>query len=154
MISWASNCSRVAARTAAPIIIGAIQLSERPADALPRAIVEVVEMDNPVALPRAISRVALNLPPLTDPDEMAERQRILDALEANVWSQTRAAAALKMSRRTLISKLDRYGIPRPQKGQREEGGRRGEWGRATGTAVRIQRHLTPGAPKSSGRVSD
>jgi len=67
------------------------------------------------------SRLAMALPPLDDPEEAAERQRILDALEAHVWSQTRAAEALKISRRTLVSRLDRYGIPRPQKGRHDDG---------------------------------
>jgi DNA-binding NtrC family response regulator len=56
-----------------------------------------------------------NLAPLDDPEKEAERRRILDVLDANGWSQTRAADALKISRRTLITKLERYGIPRPQK---------------------------------------
>jgi DNA-binding NtrC family response regulator len=81
---------------------------------------ELVELAgrSPGAVPT--SRLATTLPPLSDPKAAAERQRILDALETHVWSQTRAAAALKMSRRTLISKLDRYGIPRPQKRQRDD----------------------------------
>ena len=73
-----------------------------------------------IAMPAA-GRLAMNLPPLTNPDEIAERGKILDALEAHVWSQTRAAAHLGMSRRTFVSKLDRYGIPRPQKRREDEG---------------------------------
>ena len=49
-------------------------------------------------------------PPTTD-----ERQRIIDALEACVGNQTRAAAMLGMPRRTFVSRLDQYGIPRPRK---------------------------------------
>ena len=45
-----------------------------------------------------------------------ERRVILEVLKANVWNQSRAARALGMPRRTLIAKLDRYRIPRPQKG--------------------------------------
>jgi DNA-binding NtrC family response regulator len=44
-----------------------------------------------------------------------ERQRILDALAAAAGNQTQAAAALGMSRRTFIARLDEYGIPRPRK---------------------------------------
>ncbi|APR76147.1 Response regulator of zinc sigma-54-dependent two-component system [Minicystis rosea] len=44
-----------------------------------------------------------------------ERQRILDALSAAAGNQTQAAAALGMSRRTFIARLDEYGIPRPRK---------------------------------------
>jgi DNA-binding NtrC family response regulator len=46
---------------------------------------------------------------------MAERQRIIDALAACAGNQSRAAKLLGMPRRTFISKLDAYGIPRPQK---------------------------------------
>jgi two-component system, NtrC family, response regulator AtoC len=57
-----------------------------------------------------------NLPVLQDPKEIEERGRILEALQACASNQTRAAKMLGISRRTLITKLDYYGIPRPQKG--------------------------------------
>jgi DNA-binding NtrC family response regulator len=44
-----------------------------------------------------------------------ERQRIIDALAACAGNQSRAAKLLNMPRRTFISKLDLYEIPRPQK---------------------------------------
>jgi DNA-binding NtrC family response regulator len=44
-----------------------------------------------------------------------ERDRILDALAACAFNQSRAAARLGISRRTLLSRLDRLGIARPQK---------------------------------------
>ncbi|XYH94930.1 sigma 54-interacting transcriptional regulator [Sorangium sp. So ce1128] len=44
-----------------------------------------------------------------------ERQRILEVLAACAGNQTQAAAALGMSRRTFISRIDAYGIPRPRK---------------------------------------
>jgi DNA-binding NtrC family response regulator len=44
-----------------------------------------------------------------------ERQRMLDALAAWGGNQTRAAESLGMPRRTFVSKLDRYGFPRPRK---------------------------------------
>jgi two-component system response regulator AtoC len=69
----------------------------------------VAEPLTPAGPPRAA-------PPSTlSPEELAERQRMIDALEANVGNQTRAAADLGMPRRTFVAKLDRYGIPRPQK---------------------------------------
>jgi DNA-binding NtrC family response regulator len=58
---------------------------------------------------------ALDLPRIDDPAKLAERQRILDALGAHAWNQTRAAQALGMPRRTFVSKLEQYCIPRPQK---------------------------------------
>jgi two-component system response regulator AtoC len=44
-----------------------------------------------------------------------ERQRMFDALTAAGGNQTRAAESIGMPRRTFVSKLDRYGFPRPRK---------------------------------------
>jgi transcriptional regulator with GAF, ATPase, and Fis domain len=44
-----------------------------------------------------------------------ERQRILEALERAGGNQTEAARLLDMPRRTLICRLDQYGIARPRK---------------------------------------
>lgn len=44
-----------------------------------------------------------------------ERQRIVDALAACDGNQTKAAALLGVPRRTLLKRLDRYGIARPRK---------------------------------------
>jgi two-component system response regulator AtoC len=46
-----------------------------------------------------------------------ERQRIIEALAACAGNQSRAAKMLGIPRRTFISKLDLYDIPRPQKGK-------------------------------------
>jgi transcriptional regulator with PAS, ATPase and Fis domain len=46
---------------------------------------------------------------------MDERQRITRALEAAEGNQTRAAEILGVSRRTLINRLEEYGLPRPRK---------------------------------------
>ncbi|HZO12871.1 MAG TPA: sigma 54-interacting transcriptional regulator [Polyangiaceae bacterium] len=47
--------------------------------------------------------------------EAIERQRIVDALERCGGHQGRAAEILGISRRTLISRLDAHGLPRPRK---------------------------------------
>ena len=47
--------------------------------------------------------------------EAFEKQRILDALERCAGNQTKAARRLGMSRRTLVSRLEEYGLPRPRK---------------------------------------
>jgi DNA-binding NtrC family response regulator len=44
-----------------------------------------------------------------------ERDRLIEALEACGGNQTRAAELLGVSRRTLINRLDRWKLPRPQK---------------------------------------
>lgn len=49
------------------------------------------------------------------PLESSERDRILGALETCGGNQTRAAQLLGISRRTLINRLDEYGLPRPRK---------------------------------------
>lgn len=76
------------------------------------------ERPGPSAMAERAGGGVKNLPALRTPHEAAERQKYLDALEACAWSQTRAAERLHISRRTFVSKLDRYGIPRPQKRQR------------------------------------
>jgi DNA-binding NtrC family response regulator len=48
--------------------------------------------------------------------EALERQRIIDALERCGGHQGRAAELLGISRRTLLSRLDAHGLPRPRKG--------------------------------------
>jgi DNA-binding NtrC family response regulator len=46
----------------------------------------------------------------------AERRRLLDALGACGGNQTRAAERLGISRRTLLTRLVEYDVPRPRKG--------------------------------------
>jgi DNA-binding NtrC family response regulator len=50
-----------------------------------------------------------------------ERARIVAALAAAEGNQTRAARALGISRRTLITRIEEYDLPRPRKGRDEEG---------------------------------
>jgi two-component system response regulator AtoC len=54
--------------------------------------------------------------PIARPFESSsERDRIVATLEDCAGNQTRTAALLGMSRRTLVTRLDEYGIPRPRK---------------------------------------
>ena len=68
-------------------------------------------------------RSALNATPdeLRRQLEVAERNRILQALDACAGNQTRAAKMLGISRRTLVSRLDAYGIARPRKNPSRDG---------------------------------
>ena len=51
--------------------------------------------------------------------EGTERHRIVDALVRCGGNQTRAAALLGISRRTLVNRLTEYGIPRPHRKRRD-----------------------------------
>jgi DNA-binding NtrC family response regulator len=44
-----------------------------------------------------------------------ERARIIEALEKCAGNQSKAAEMLGMSRRTLVSRIAEYGLPRPRK---------------------------------------
>jgi DNA-binding NtrC family response regulator len=46
---------------------------------------------------------------------MDERERVVLALEAAQGNQARAAEILGVSRRTLINRMEEYGLPRPRK---------------------------------------
>ena len=52
--------------------------------------------------------VAFEIPPEGVSLEAVERQLLLKALEASHWNQTRAASLLKISRQTLIYRMEKY----------------------------------------------
>jgi two-component system response regulator AtoC len=49
------------------------------------------------------------------PGPLDERTRVVQALEAAEGNQSRAAEILGVSRRTLINRIEEYGLPRPRK---------------------------------------
>jgi DNA-binding NtrC family response regulator len=52
---------------------------------------------------------------LREEREAAERRAVVDALEKTGGNQTRAAELLGVSRRTLVSRLQEYGLTRARK---------------------------------------
>jgi DNA-binding NtrC family response regulator len=71
----------------------------------------------PQAVPDASEAVRDEAPPSVGRSRVgeAERQRILAALEKCAGNQTKAARVLGMSRRTLVTRLETYALPRPRK---------------------------------------
>ncbi|MBP6628793.1 MAG: sigma 54-interacting transcriptional regulator [Kofleriaceae bacterium] len=69
----------------------------------------------PAAMPNPAA-AGPDLPDLSDldPEQRADRTRIIQALDDCAGNQTRAAAALGISRTTLVTKLRIYRIPRPR----------------------------------------
>jgi DNA-binding NtrC family response regulator len=63
----------------------------------------------------APSHAASSAAGLRDDLAALERQRIVDALAACNGNQTRAAEMLGMPRRTLVTRIEQYGLPRPRK---------------------------------------
>jgi DNA-binding NtrC family response regulator len=78
-----------------------------------------------VELPARSERAPTTQPPqsvpATDLERMqldlreAEKRQVIDALARFAGSQTKAARALGISRRTLTKRLNKYGLPRPRK---------------------------------------
>jgi two-component system response regulator AtoC len=89
----------------------------RPGSAPPPASTPAPE---PAAAPAPASAPALaggTAGPLSAAIDALEKQRILDALEQCAGNQSRVAKMLGISRGTLLSRLDAFGIPRPRKPQ-------------------------------------
>ncbi|HEY4185152.1 MAG TPA: sigma 54-interacting transcriptional regulator [Polyangia bacterium] len=89
----------------------AIGIEHLPEERRAAAIRAVVGVENTLRS----GRDEMALPELT-PNGGDERQRILDALASCAGNQSRAAKLMGMPRRTFVAKLDRYQIPRPNKG--------------------------------------
>ncbi len=85
---------------------------------LPEAAVPPSTFDVPDADEDSTSDDTVNPELLRMRASSLERTRILDALEACGGNQTRAAEMLGLTRRALIGRLDKFGIPRPRKGRK------------------------------------
>jgi transcriptional regulator of acetoin/glycerol metabolism len=80
-----------------------------------RAVLLSDDAIRPEHLALGESMIRSNVPDTTPLAVDDERGRILAALEACAGNQTEAAKQLGISRRTLLYKLDKLGIPRPRK---------------------------------------
>ncbi|MBZ0231142.1 MAG: sigma 54-interacting transcriptional regulator [Deltaproteobacteria bacterium] len=67
------------------------------------------------AIPSALAAARDDSTAGLTPEQVADRQRIVAALEACNGNQTRAAQQLGISRATLVNKLSIYRVPRPRK---------------------------------------
>ena len=67
-----------------------------------------------------VSAIRLELPEEGISLEEVEKEILLRALEKHQWHQTRAARYLNISRKTLIYRMEKYGLTPPdQKGERQ-----------------------------------
>ncbi len=57
-------------------------------------------------------------PPTQRGPSVEDRQRVMDALDRCAGNQTKAARLLGISRRTLVSRIETYRLPRPRKSSR------------------------------------
>ncbi|MRG92361.1 sigma 54-interacting transcriptional regulator [Polyangium spumosum] len=76
---------------------------------------ELVTIPPPPPRVSSPSDVEPAIAPLRVPVGADERRRIVEALEYCGGNQSKAAEMLGISRRTLLTRLDLYGIPRPRK---------------------------------------
>jgi two-component system, NtrC family, response regulator AtoC len=77
----------------------------------------VIDVDHLVLAPMRAEPASSSTSPLRDHLSQVERERIEQALREASGNQSRAATILGISRRTLIERLDAYGLPRPRKRQ-------------------------------------
>jgi DNA-binding NtrC family response regulator len=61
-----------------------------------------------------IDALEINLPPQGISLEAIEKELILKALHKCDWNQTRAARYLDISRKTLLYRIEKHGIDKPQ----------------------------------------
>jgi two-component system, NtrC family, response regulator AtoC len=88
-------------------------------------LLEHLPLEKMNALPSAPARPAFE-PQVKDSANLKgeldaiERQRILDALDQCAGNQTKAAQLLGISRGTLLLRLEKHGLPRPRKRNKDE----------------------------------
>ena len=70
---------------------------------------------NPLTAKKRSKKKTRGVPPEGTPQWTSDRQEIIDALEECAGNQSEAAKRLGVSRRTLVSRLIQFRIPRPRK---------------------------------------
>jgi DNA-binding NtrC family response regulator len=70
--------------------------------------------ENPVRAPTAGAAASTGTGNPPTAEAIAERGRIIEALEQCAGNQTRAAKLLGISLRTLVNRLEQYHVPRPR----------------------------------------
>ena len=66
----------------------------------------------PENLPEKLRPASVPEPSLLSPLETAEREQILQALDGTAWNQSQAAQRLGIDRKTLRTRIQRYGLNR------------------------------------------
>ncbi len=86
------------------------------------------DLPQKIRQPGTFSGGVLNIPDGGYALEDLEKEAVLEALRRNDWNQTRAAAFLRVPRHTLIYRMEKYGIQKPESKKQQSGVRSQESG--------------------------
>jgi len=101
--------------------VEALGLAPAPRATMPPSAAPIVASSPPRPVPGVPGVPGVPAASLRSEVHAVEKQKILDALDQCAGNQSRAAQMLGIGRRTLIDKLDAYGLPRPRKAQPPKG---------------------------------
>jgi len=109
---WPGNVRELRALIERAVLLaagGPVLVDHLPADAMSKSIRRIAS----AAVPE--SELEVERERLDREQANLERQRVIQALERAGGNQTRAAKLLGMSRRTLVSRIEEFDLPRPRK---------------------------------------